>query len=347
LAGKIGQGLAFVTKKTDQALAFAGNFTSEVRLRLRHTSEVVLAFVGDKTGEFLAFRSQKIEEQRITIGKLYVDLAHKAPGVIGDGLLALARATEAVNKTVGNVINKTAGGIKTLASNLGQGVKTTTQTIGKTISHQTSRLAIAWQTGRKSIHKPASEEAQNLTTRLKIATSTFIAIVFDREPTRIADIRVEEVSPTMAIVYWQTNHYATSKVNYGFSTSYGQEVFSNQRVKEHRFVLKDLEPGKLYYFEVMSQNKNYAYDAYYTFTTPDKESEKVKGAVSGEFLVTVIGDEGNWVLVRNMPSLSGEILAKVAVGQNFPLLEKKDGWVKIKLDGQKGWVFGELVKIGE
>ena len=347
LAGKIGQGLAFVTKKTGQALAFAGNFTSEVRLRLRHTSEVVLAFVGDKTGEFLAFRSQKIEEQRITIGKLYVDLAHKAPGVIGDGLLALARATEAVNKTVGNVINKTAGGIKTLASNLGQGVKTTTQTIGKTISHQTSRLAIAWQTGRKSIHKPASEEAQNLTTRLKIATSTFIAIVFDREPTRIADIRVEEVSPTMAIVYWQTNHYATSKVNYGFSTSYDEEVFSNKRVKEHRMVLKDLEPGKLYYFEVMSQNKNYVYDAYYTFTTPDKESEKVKGAVSGEVLVTVIGDEGNWVLVRNMPSLSGEILAKVAVGQNFPLLEKKDGWVKIKLDGQKGWVFGELVKIGE
>ena len=97
----------------------------------------------------------------------------------------------------------------------------------------------------------------------------------------------------------------------------------------------------------MSQNKNYAYDAYYTFTTPDKESEKVKGAVSGEFLVTVIGDEGNWVLVRNMPSLSGEILAKVSVGQSFPLLEKKDGWVKIKLDGEEGWVFGELVKIGE
>ena len=47
-----------------------------------------------------------------------------------------------------------------------------------------------------------------------------------------------------------------------------------------------------------------------------------------------------------MPSLSGEILAKVSVGQSFPLLEKKDEWVKIQLDGEEGWVFGELIKIG-
>lgn len=346
LAGKIGQGLAFVTKKTGQALAFAGNFTSEVGLRLRHTSEVVLAFAGDKTEQFLALRKQKIEEAKIAFTQAYSNLAQKAPGVIGDGLLALARGTDAVNKAAGNVINKTTGGIKTLASNFGQGVKTTTQAIGKTISHQTSRLATAWQTGRESIRKPASEEAQNLATRLKIATSTFIAIVFDKEPTRIADIRVEEVSPTTAVVSWRTNHYATSKVNYGFSTTYGEEVFSNKRVKEHRMVLKDLKPGQLYYFEVMSQNKNYVYDAYYTFTTPEKEDEKVKGAVAGETLATITADEGSWVVVRSEPSLKGEILAKVADGQSFPLLEEKDGWVKIKLDGQEGWVFGELIKIG-
>jgi len=333
LAGKIGQGLAFVTEKTGQALAFAGN-------QIKNTA----IFAGDKTGEFLAFRRQKIEEQRIAIGKLYFDLAQKAPGVIGDGLLAIAAGVDTVNKTVGTVTSKTTA----IVSTTGKFIAGRVEVFSKAaVRSQTAKLATAWQTGRESISKPASEEAQNLATRLKIATSTFIAIVFDKEPTRIADIRVEEVSPSSAMIVWETNHFATSKVNYGFSTSYGQEVFSNQRVKEHRFVLKDLEPGKLYYFEVMSQNKNYAYDAYYTFTTPDKESEKVKGAVSGEFLVTVIGDEGNWVLVRNMPSLSGEILAKVAVGQNFPLLEKKDGWVKIKLDGQKGWVFGELVKIGE
>jgi len=332
LAGKIGQGLAFVTEKTGHALAFAGN-------QIKNTA----TFAGDKTGEFLAFRRQKIEEQRIAIGKLYFDLAQKAPGVIGDGLLAIAAGVDTVNKTVGTVTSKTTA----IVSTTGKFIAGRVEVFSKAVSSQTAKLATAWQTGRESISKPASEEAQNLATRLKIAISTFMSIVFDKEPTRIADIRVEEVSPSSAMIVWETNHFATSKVNYGFSTSYGQEVFSNQRVKEHRFVLKDLEPGKLYYFEVMSQNKNYAYDAYYTFTTPDKESEKVKGAVSGEFLVTVIGDEGNWVLVRNMPSLSGEILAKVAVGQNFPLLEKKDGWVKIKLDGQKGWVFGELVKIGE
>jgi hypothetical protein len=331
LAGKVDQGLAFITQKTGQALALVGN-------QIKNTA----TFAGDKTGEFFVFRRQRIEEQRIAIGKLYFDLAQKAPGVIQDGLLAIAAGVDTVNRTVGTVTSKTTA----IVSTTGKFTAGRVEVFSKAVSSQTAKLATAWQTGRESISKPASEEAQNLAARLKIATSTFIAIVFDKEPTRIFDVRVEEVTPTSTTIVWRTNHYAIGKVNYGFSTTYGKELFSNARVKEHRFVLKDLEPGKLYYFEVMSQNKNYAYDAYYTFTTPDKESEKVNEAVSGKVLVTVIGDEGNWVLVRDAPSLTGEVLVKVAVGQNSPLLEKKDGWVKIRLDGQDGWVFGELVKIG-
>ena len=119
-----------------------------------------------------------------------------------------------------------------------------------------------------SVFAPASEEIKGFAQRVNIATSTFLVILFDREPTRISDLKVEEVSPTQAVITWKTNHYATSKVNYGFSTTYGKDAYSAERVKEHQIVLTDLEPGKTYYFEVMSQNKNYAFDAYYTFTTP-------------------------------------------------------------------------------
>jgi len=120
----------------------------------------------------------------------------------------------------------------------------------------------------RSFFTPATEEIKGFAQRLNIATSTFLVILFDKEPTRISELKVEEVSPTQATITWKTNHYATSKVNYGFSTTYGKEVYSTKRVKEHRIVLTDLEPGKTYYFEVMSQNKNYAFDAYYTFATP-------------------------------------------------------------------------------
>ena len=94
-----------------------------------------------------------------------------------------------------------------------------------------------------------------------------MAVFFDKDPTMISDLRVEETGKDYAVIYWKTNHYATSKVNYGFDTSYGQDVYSTKRVKEHKMVLENLEPGKKYFFEVMSQNKNYVYDAYHTFET--------------------------------------------------------------------------------
>jgi len=276
----------------------------------------------------LAFRKQKIKEAQIAFAKNYFNLSQKAPGVIKDRLLALAGSIEVFNETIGKASNK---------------------------------LAVAWRNAKGSIRMPASKETQALATRLRVATSTFIAIVFDKEATKILFVKIEKVSPTSAMIVWGTNHYATSVVNYGFNTSYGKKIQSDKRVKEHRIKLTDLEPGKLYYFEVMSQNKNYVYDAYYTFNTPEKEEEKVKGAFTEKRLVTITADEGSWVVVRNEPSLKGEVLAKVAVGQSFPLLEKKDGWAKIKLNpsinldstsslqaGQvEGWVFGELVKSGD
>ncbi|MGB9911096.1 MAG: LamG-like jellyroll fold domain-containing protein, partial [Microgenomates group bacterium] len=111
---------------------------------------------------------------------------------------------------------------------------------------------------------------ENLFSRLKVGSATFISIVFDKEPTRIYDVQIVEVTPTSAVITWKTNHYATSKINYGLSLQYGNEVYSSERVKYHRVILKNLEPGKTYYFEVMSEGKNYTYDAYYTFTTPKK-----------------------------------------------------------------------------
>ncbi len=102
----------------------------------------------------------------------------------------------------------------------------------------------------------------------KVSVVNLFAFVFDKNPTQITKVKVKEIGDDYAIVSWQTNHYTyNNKVNYGESTQYGNEVFSIAKAKYHEAKLTNLEPQKEYFFEVMSQGKNYTYDAYYTFTT--------------------------------------------------------------------------------
>ena len=51
----------------------------------------------------------------------------------------------------------------------------------------------------------------------------------------------------------------------GTNLQYGQEAWGDDNTKKHIVKITKLKPGEKYFFEVMSQNKNYAYDAYYSF----------------------------------------------------------------------------------
>src|SRR3989344_5091610 len=57
---------------------------------------------------------------------------------------------------------------------------------------------------------------------------------FGTEPTTISGVRVIEVGKDYAVIYWTTNHHATSKVNYGLTYDYGNDVSSNEKVKTHK-----------------------------------------------------------------------------------------------------------------
>ena len=88
------------------------------------------------------------------------------------------------------------------------------------------------------------------------------------EPTRIADVKVIKSTPTSMTVAWETNHPANGKVNYGLTADYGQDVQSDKRITQHEFTVTGLKPNTTYYYEVMSQNRNYVYDANHIFVTP-------------------------------------------------------------------------------
>ncbi len=97
-----------------------------------------------------------------------------------------------------------------------------------------------------------------------------IGYLFVPEPTRIVNVKIAKSTPTSMTVTWETNHPANGKVNYGLTADYGQDIQSDKRITKHEFTVTGLKPNTTYFYEVMSQNRNYVYDANHTFTTPAK-----------------------------------------------------------------------------
>jgi len=90
---------------------------------------------------------------------------------------------------------------------------------------------------------------------------------FTTEPTTISNVKVVKLTGTSAVITWKTNHPATGKVNYGVTEDFGQDVQSTKRVTEHEFTITHLAPNTAYFYEVMSQSKDYIYDAKHEFRT--------------------------------------------------------------------------------
>jgi len=233
-----------------------------------------------------------------SIGGAYQYTAKTTPGVIGNTLLAVG----SFNQSTGKVVNQSQENVKNQINKAQQdtieNLKATASIIGNSSSvilnsfqDLNNNLTLSQDSAKKQIaktHQGSSDvirksgkalsstyqamvkpvnETGGFLNRLRVGVDTFSAIIFDPNPTYISDVTIEELGRDYAIVSWKTNHYAWGKVNYGTSTSYGEEVILTEREKIHKARLTKLNPGEKYYFEVMSQNKNYVYDAYYTFET--------------------------------------------------------------------------------
>lgn len=97
-----------------------------------------------------------------------------------------------------------------------------------------------------------------------------IAVFESQSPLQISDVKVISVSSTSVEVIWQTNHKATSKVNYGLTRIYDGEKQDSEKVKNHSVILTGLDPDTTYHYEVISQNGSYVYDADRIFATAEK-----------------------------------------------------------------------------
>ncbi len=87
-------------------------------------------------------------------------------------------------------------------------------------------------------------------------------------PTRILSVKVDKIESKSAVIVWETNHKTkNNKVNFGTDRQMESHVFADDGGKTHQVTLTNLQPEAEYYFEVMSQGRTYAYDAFHQFTT--------------------------------------------------------------------------------
>ena len=84
------------------------------------------------------------------------------------------------------------------------------------------------------------------------------------------------------------------------------------------------------------------------FSLADKDRE-VQSSINGkkiqddafELIHTVIPSSAN---VRSKPSKDGRVITIVEEGMNLNLIEKKEGWTKIRVFEKTGWIASRLIK---
>lgn len=76
----------------------------------------------------------------------------------------------------------------------------------------------------------------------------------DTNPPEISDVTITGVTDDSITITWKTDEDADSLVNYGLKEDYGIVHIPTVERTEHTITLDDLEPGRTYYFRVVSSD---------------------------------------------------------------------------------------------
>lgn len=93
----------------------------------------------------------------------------------------------------------------------------------------------------------------------------------DVDPPGISNVQINQDSDTTVTITWETDEEADSLVNFGLQPNYGIVRIPTPERTEHSVTLDDLEPGRIYYFRVVSADEegNQGISADYRFQTGD------------------------------------------------------------------------------
>lgn len=247
------------------------------------------AVIGDTTGRTLTFLRMTagvgsgIYRHSRSLTTSWLQASGNGINSINQGLLGTG---DVIGRSIANqynlVMSKAPKGADIIMMGLGNMVSSTQETVQKAaiatgvLIHDakvvtagvTERMAVTAKMNISNIAFEAGKQIQDISDTAGFAIVNF-GYRFINEPTRITDVKVTKLDATSATISWTTNHPANGKVNYGTSLDYGLDVQSEKRVNRHEFTITDLKPGTTYFYEVMSHNNNYVYDAHHSFTTPE------------------------------------------------------------------------------
>lgn len=103
----------------------------------------------------------------------------------------------------------------------------------------------------------------------------------DTVPPDITNVQITNVAEDTVTITWQTDEDADSTINYGLQEDYGTVRIPEASRTEHSVTLNTLEPGRTYYFRVVSSDAdgNQGISANYKVVT---EGDPQSGAEAGE-----------------------------------------------------------------
>ena len=115
----------------------------------------------------------------------------------------------------------------------------------------------------------------------------------DTTPPVISNVQTATISDTQATVVWETNELSTSQVEYGDSTSYGNQTTEDSTLTyTHAVTITGLTKETTYHYRVISKDlsNNIAQSSDYTFTTTKKPGgEAAAGGGGGIIFITKTG----------------------------------------------------------
>ncbi len=114
--------------------------------------------------------------------------------------------------------------------------------------------------------------------------SLAIAQSDDRDPPEISNLQIINVDESTLQITWETDEEADSAINYGLQPNYGISRVPVADKTQHSITLDDLEPGRTYFFRVVSSDEfgNQGISADYRIdTTGAPKSGEADGSGSG------------------------------------------------------------------
>lgn len=110
-------------------------------------------------------------------------------------------------------------------------------------------------------------------------------------PPIISGLQVVDIDISTATIQWNTNEAATSEVDYGLTSAYGENLIDETLATAHSQVINDLIPSTTYHFRVAATDDlgNTTYSIDDTFQTAEGPPDEIPPDSIGDLSISSVG----------------------------------------------------------